>query len=105
MSRSFQSATSLHRGDRGYPRKHTSKAGLICCSGILRVALVRYGARARLALGEGLFDLANLGSLQRPDLRRELLERRADQRERRDELCVPVPLDDLAADWSHGRKT
>ena len=48
-----------------------------------RVALVRHRRRALLPLAERLLDLADFGLLQPADLERELLERRADDRERR----------------------
>ena len=63
-----------------------------------RVALVRHRRRALLALAERLRDLADLGAREVADLERELLERGRDERERGEQLGVPVALDDLRRD-------
>ena len=60
-----------------------------------RVALVRHGAAALLAGAERLERLANLGALEVPDLDRDALERAAQDRERREQLGVPVAADHL----------
>ena len=60
-----------------------------------RVALVRHRRRALLPFGERLLDFADLGLLQPANLERELLERRGRDGERRQQLRVPVALDDL----------
>ena len=60
-----------------------------------RVALVRHRRRALLALAERLLHLGDLGSRQVPDLGREALERGSGDGQRRQELRVPVALDDL----------
>ena len=63
-----------------------------------RVALVRHRRRALLALAERLLHLAHLGAGEVADLGREPVERRGDERERGEELRVPVALDDLRRD-------
>ena len=60
-----------------------------------RVALVRHRRRALLAAAERLLDLAHLRAREMPDLEREPLERRREQRERVQHLGVPVALEDL----------
>ena len=60
-----------------------------------RIALVGHRRRALLALGERLLDLADLGLLQPADLERELLERRRRNGQRRQQLGVPIALNDL----------
>jgi hypothetical protein len=62
-----------------------------------RIALVGHGRRALLADRERLLDLAHLGSLQVPNLDRELLDRASQQRHRSKELGVAIALDDLRA--------
>ena len=62
---------------------------------LLGVALVRHRGGAGLAGQEGLLGLAQLGALHVADLHRELLQRGRDQRQGRDELRVPVALEDL----------
>ena len=66
--------------------------------GDLRVALVRHRRRALHPGGERLLDLAHLGAREVPDLRREAVERRRDERERREQLGVPVARDHLRRD-------
>ena len=63
-----------------------------------RVALVRHRRGALLALAERLGDLGHLGARQVADLERELLERGGDERERGEQLGMPVALDDLRRD-------
>ena len=63
-----------------------------------RVALVRHRRRALLALAERLGHLGHLGARQVADLERELLQAGRHQRERREQLGVPVALDDLGRD-------
>ena len=63
-----------------------------------RIALVRHRRRALLPLGERLLDLADLGLLQAADLERELLERRAGDGQRRQQLGVPIALNHLRRD-------
>ena len=60
-----------------------------------RVPLVGHRRRALLALAERLLHLGNLGPRQVADLEREPLERGGRDRERSEELGVPVALDDL----------
>ena len=60
-----------------------------------RVALVRHRRRALLPGRERLLDLAHLGSREVTDLEREAIERRREDRERGEELGVPVALEDL----------
>ena len=60
-----------------------------------RVALVRHRRRALLPAPERLLDLAHLGAGEVADLEREPLERGGDERERAEQLGVPVALDDL----------
>src|SRR6266542_308743 len=66
-----------------------------------RVALMWHRGRAFLSLAERLLDFADLGLLQAANLERELLERRAGDRERRHQLGVAIALDDLRR---HGRR-
>ena len=63
-----------------------------------RVPLVRHRRRALLALAERLLNLAHLGAGEVADLGREPVERRGDERERGEELGVPVARDDLRRD-------
>ena len=60
-----------------------------------RVALVRHRRRALLAAAERLLHLAHLGAGEMPDLGREPVERRGEQRQRREQLGVAVALQDL----------
>ena len=60
-----------------------------------RVALVRHRRRALLAAPERLLDLAHLGAGEMPDLGREAVERRGEERERGEQLRVAVALEDL----------
>ena len=60
-----------------------------------RIALVRHRRGALLAGGERLLDLADLGAREVADLEAEGVERRGDDGEHREELRVPVALDDL----------
>ena len=66
--------------------------------GDLRVPLVRHRRRALHPGRERLLDLAHLGARQVPDLGREAVERRRDERERREQLRVPVARDHLRRD-------
>ena len=59
------------------------------------VALVRHRGRALLSRGEILLRLADIRALEVAHLRRDLLERRGADGDRRDELRVAVALDDL----------
>ena len=52
---------------------------------------------------ERLLDLAHLGAREVADLGREPVERRGDERERREQLGVPVALDDLRRDAAPAR--
>ena len=63
-----------------------------------RVALVRHRGRALLALRERLLDFPDLRLLQAANLERELLERRAGDRKRGQQLRVAIALDDLRRD-------
>ena len=56
---------------------------------------MRHGARTLLATRERLERLADLCTLQSTDLGRLLLQGRRDHRQRRDELGVPIALQDL----------
>src|SRR5277367_4751816 len=60
-----------------------------------RVALVRHGRRAFLFLAEKLLGLADFGTLQMADLRRDLVQRARDYCERCQIVSVTVTLDDL----------
>jgi len=64
-----------------------------------RVPLVRHRRRALLAAAERLLHLAHLGAREMPDLESEGVERGGDDRQRRQELGVPVALDDLGRRW------
>ena len=59
------------------------------------VPLVRHRRRALLPAAERLLHLGDLGAREVPDLERELVERRRDDRERGEELGVTVALEDL----------
>jgi hypothetical protein len=63
-----------------------------------RVALVGHRARALLPGTERLFDLAHLRALQMPDLGREALQPGPRERDRAQQLGVPVARDDLRGD-------
>ena len=63
-----------------------------------RVSLVGHRRRALLPLAERLFDLADLGLLKSANLERELLERRTNDGEHRDQLGVAIALDHLRRD-------
>ena len=63
-----------------------------------RVALVRHGRGALLALGEELLGLQHLGALQVADLGGEPLDRGGDDAERREIHGVAVARDDLGRD-------
>ena len=60
-----------------------------------RIALVRHRRGALLPLRERLLDLPHLGAREVPDLQGEAIERRREDRERREQLGVPVALQDL----------
>ena len=60
-----------------------------------RVALVRHGRRALLAAPERLLDLAHLRPGEMADLGGEPVERGGEQSERREQLGMPVALQDL----------
>src|SRR5688572_25668032 len=62
-----------------------------------RVALVGHRRAALLTGLERLLELADLGVLEVPDLRREALEAAAQDRHRAEERGMPVALDDLCA--------
>ena len=59
------------------------------------VPLVRHRRRALLPAAERLLHLGDLGAREMPDLERELVERRRDDRERGQQLGVAVALEDL----------
>ena len=59
------------------------------------VPLVRHRRRALLPAAERLLHLGDLRAREVPDLERELVERRRDDRERGQQLGVPVALEDL----------
>ena len=63
-----------------------------------RVALVRHRRRALLPFGERLLHLAELALLQGADFRRELVERRGDQRQCRHIFRMAVALQRLRRD-------
>src|SRR5206468_5963166 len=63
-----------------------------------RVALVRHGAGAFLALGETFFGFEHFGALQVAELGGPPLHARPDERQRAEELGVDVALDDLRGD-------
>src|SRR5712664_525963 len=60
-----------------------------------RVSLVRHRRGSFLPLGEGFLHLSHLGALQVSNLGRELLDRRAQNRQGCEKLGMPVSLDDL----------
>ncbi len=62
------------------------------------VPLVRHRRRTLLALAERFLDLADLGFLETANLQRKFLERRRRDGERRQQLGVPIALDDLRRD-------
>ena len=95
MSRSCQSAT-FSRAASALARTSAREARDLLAAD--RVALVRHGRAALLALAERLLHLAHLGLLQRADLGRELLQAGGQDRERRHHLGVAVALQDLRRD-------
>ena len=92
MSRSCQSAWFSMRGRRIAAHHAREAADVLEAPG---VALVRHRGGALLARAELFLDLAHLGARQVPELDRELLEARGDQRERREQRGVAVALHDL----------
>ena len=66
--------------------------------GDLGVPLVRHRRRALHPGCERLLDLAHLRAGEVPDLGREPIERRGRERERREQLCMPVTRDHLGRD-------
>ena len=95
MSRSCQSAMFSNAAWQ-LPRISARQADDLLAAD--RVALVRHRRRALLPLGERLLDLADFGLLQAANLERELLERRGRDRQRRQQLGVPIALNDLRRD-------
>ena len=95
MSRSCQSAHVLEADERR--RAHDAREPRDPL-GHLRVALVRHRRRALHPGRERLLDLAHLGAREVPDLGREAVERRRHERERREQLRVPVARDHLRRD-------
>src|SRR5260370_40063852 len=59
------------------------------------VSLVRHCRGSFLSRGEGLLHLSHFGALQVSNLGCELLNRRAQNRQRCEKLSMPVSLDDL----------
>ncbi len=92
MSRSCQRATFSSPTMRVRPHHPRDPADAL---GRDRVALVRHRRRALLTAAERLLHLAHLGARQMADLGREAVERRGEQRERREQLGVAVALQDL----------
>ena len=78
------------------PAQHAREPGDLLA--LDRVALVRHRARALLPGAERLFDLAHLRALQVPDLGREALQPGPRERDRAQQLGVPVARDDLRGD-------
>ena len=85
----------FHCGQR-VATQHAGQAGEAFAGD--RVALVRHGAGAFLALGKKLLGLEHLGALKMPELRRPPLDARADERHSGHELGVDVALHDLRRD-------
>jgi len=56
---------------------------------------VRHRRGTLLALRKGFFDLANLGFLQATNLERAFFERGTGNRQRRQQLGMPITLNDL----------
>ena len=92
MSRSCQSATFSSAAIALRADEPRQAGDLLAAD---RIALVRHRRRALLPAAERLLDLADLGLLQPADLERELLERRGQDRQRRQQLGVPIALNDL----------
>ena len=92
MSRSCQRATFSMDGE-GVAAEDAREAGDALA--LLRVALVGHRAGAGLAFVEGLLGFEHFRLLQAADLGRELLQRRADDGQRRHELRVTVALEHL----------
>src|SRR5438067_244138 len=82
----------LHRGVRVAAQQPREADNLLAAK---RVALVRHRRRAFLPLRERFLDLADLGLLQPANLERELLERSRRDRQRREQLGMPVALNHL----------
>ena len=92
MSRSCQRATFSSPTSEQRPHDAREPADPLGDDGI---PLVRHRRRALLAVAERLLHLADLGAREVPDLEREGVERRRDDRERREELRMAVALEDL----------
>ena len=92
MSRSCQRATfssptiAFARTTRAIPQMRSAVIGLRLCG----IADEPFWPAA-----ERLLDLAHLGPREVADLGREAIERRGEQRERREQLGVTVALEDL----------
>ncbi len=92
MSRSCQSG-NVFKGCLGIAAQYARQAAdLLAGDGVL---LVRHGRGALLLLAEVLLRLAHFGPLQMADLDGDLVERAADNGQRRNVRCVPVALDHL----------
>ena len=92
MSRSCQSATFSSPTTRVGAHDARKPADPL---GDDRVALVRHRRRPLLAAAERLLHLAHLRAREVPDLVREPVERRREQRECVQHLGVPIALEDL----------
>src|SRR5208282_1607666 len=86
----------VFEGGHGVAAEHAGKASeALPGDGI---ALVRHGAAAFLAFGEGFFGFEDFGALQVAEFNRPAFDARADERQRGHELGVDVALDDLRGD-------
>ena len=95
MSRSCHSAMFSKRGVRVAAQQARQADDLL---GADRIALVRHRRRALLSLAERLLDLADFGLLQPAHFERELLQRGAGDRDRREQLGVTIALNHLRGD-------
>src|SRR6516225_1520936 len=64
-----------------------------------RIALVRHGTRALLALRKEFLSLKHLRALKMPELGRPPFNARACQGQSADKFRVQIPLDHLSRDW------
>ena len=84
------------QGRHGIAADHTGQTGEAFPGD--RVPLVRHGAAALLATGEGFLGFQNLGALQVAELHGPVLEARGHESQPVHELGMDVALDDLRGD-------
>ena len=90
----------LKSGHRVRPNEPGQTRNLLAPDG---VPLVRHRRRPLLPSPERFLDFANLRLLESSNLKCELFERGRQNRERRQEIRVPIPLDDLRGHGCRGQ--